>query len=116
PTQFLIIPLNVEFFDVCSSFCEKISSHNIRVYFDDINDSIGKRIREAEKEWVRYILVIGEKEANSENLSIRDRQTGNVKEVSFDDFIKEFKEQTKDKPFSGLNMPRNLSQRPQLMV
>ncbi|MBA4453996.1 MAG: threonine--tRNA ligase, partial [Nitrosopumilaceae archaeon] len=96
--------------------CDKLSSHNIRVDIDDRNDSIGKRIREAEKEWVRYILVIGEKEANSENLSIRDRQTGNVKEVSFDDFIKEFQEQTKDKPFSGLNMPRNLSQRPQLMV
>ena len=116
PTQVRIIPLKDEFYDVCSSLCDKLSSHNIRVDIDDRNDSIGKRIREAEKEWVRYILVIGEKEANSENLSIRDRQTGNVKEVSFDDFIKEFQEQTKDKPFSGLNMPRNLSQRPQLMV
>jgi threonyl-tRNA synthetase len=116
PTQVRVIPLKDEFYDVCSSLCDKLSSHNIRVDIDDRNDSIGKRIREAEKEWVRYILVIGEKEANSENLSIRDRQTGNVKEVSFDDFIKEFQEQTKDKPFSGLNMPRNLSQRPQLMV
>ncbi|MFZ8908990.1 MAG: threonine--tRNA ligase, partial [Nitrosopumilaceae archaeon] len=116
PTQVRVIPLKDEFYDVCSSLCDKLSSHNIRVDIDDRNDSIGKRIREAEKEWVRYILVIGEKEANSENLSIRDRQTGNVKELPFDDFIKEFQEQTKDKPFSGLNMPRNLSQRPQLMV
>ena len=116
PTQVRVIPLKDDFYDVCSTLCDKLSSHNIRVDIDDRNDSIGKRIREAEKEWVRYILVIGEKEANSENLSIRDRQTGNVKELSFDDFIKEFQEQTKDKPFSGLNMPRNLSQRPQLMV
>ena len=116
PTQVRVIPLKDEFYDACSTLSEKLSSHNIRVDIDDRNDSIGKRIREAEKEWIRYILVIGEKEANSDNLSIRDRQTGNVRELSFDDFIKEFQEQTKDKPFSGLNMPRNLSQRPQLMV
>jgi threonyl-tRNA synthetase len=116
PTQVRVIPLKDEFYDVCSTLSDKLSSHNIRVDIDDRNDSIGKRIREAEKEWIRYILVIGEKEANSENLSIRDRQTGNVKELSFDNFIKEFQEQTRDKPFSGLNMPRNLSQRPQLMV
>ena len=116
PTQVRVIPLKEEFYEFCNSLVEKISAKDIRVDIDDRNESIGKRIREAEKEWIRYILVIGEKEANSENLSIRDRQTGNVREISFDDFISEFKEQTKDKPFSGLNMPRNLSQRPQLMV
>ncbi|MDH3203871.1 MAG: His/Gly/Thr/Pro-type tRNA ligase C-terminal domain-containing protein, partial [Nitrosopumilus sp.] len=62
------------------------------------------------------ILVIGKKEANSENLSIRDRQTGNVRELSFDDFLNEINEQTKDKPFTGLNLPKHLSRRPQLMV
>ena len=60
---------------------------------DDRNESIGKRIREAEKEWIRYILVIGEKETNSQNLSIRDRQTGNIRELSFDDFINEINKQ-----------------------
>ena len=61
-------------------------------------------------------LVIGEKEANSENLSIRDRQTGNVIELSFDDFVNEINKQTKGKPFTGLNLPKHLSKRPQLMV
>jgi threonyl-tRNA synthetase len=116
PTQVRVIPLKDEFSDVCESLADKISTHNIRVDIDDRNESIGKRIREAEKEWIRYILVIGEKEANSDNLSIRDRQTGNVRELSFDDFIKEFEEQTKGKPFSSLNTPKHLSQRPQLMV
>ena len=116
PTQVRVIPLKEEFENVCNSLADKISSYNIRVDIDDRNDSIGKRIREAEKEWIRYILVIGEKEANSEKLSIRDRQTGDVRELPFDDFISEFKEQTAGKPFSGLNQPRNLSKRPQLMV
>ncbi len=116
PTQVRIIPIKDEFNDFCKNLAVKISSQNIRVDMDDRNDSIGKRIREAEKEWIRYILVVGEKETNSENLSIRDRKTGNVRELSFDDFIREIKEQTQNKPFSGLNMPKLLSQRPQLMV
>ncbi len=116
PTQVRIIPLKEEFNDFCEKLADKISVNSVRVDIDDRNESIGKRIREAEKEWIQYILVIGEKEANSENLSIRDRQTGTVRELSFDDFLNEIKEQTKDKPFTGLNFPKHISKRPNLMV
>jgi threonyl-tRNA synthetase len=116
PTQVRIIPLKEEFSEFSQILSDKISANNVRVDIDDRNESIGKRIREAEKEWIRYILVIGEKEANSQNLSIRDRQTGDVREISFDDFINEINEQTKGKPFSGLNLPKYLSKRPNLMV
>ena len=116
PTQVRIIPLKDEFNDFSNDLFEKITSSNVRVDIDDRNESIGKRIREAEKEWIRYILVIGEKEKNSANLSIRDRKTGDVREISFDDFLKEINEQTKGKPFTGLNLPVYLSKRPQLMV
>jgi len=116
PTQVRIIPLNEEFYDFCENLTDKISSNNIRVDIDDRNESIGKRIREAEKEWIRYILVIGEKEVNSENLSIRDRTTGNVVELPFNDFLNEIQKQTIGKPFTSLNLPKHLSKRPQLMV
>jgi threonyl-tRNA synthetase len=116
PTQVRIIPLNEEFYDYCDILNDKISTNNIRVDIDDRNESIGKRIRDAEKEWIQYILVIGEKEVNSENLSIRDRQTGTLRELSFNDFIHEIDEQIKGKPFSALNLPKYLSKRPQLMV
>jgi len=116
PTQVRVIPLKEEFNDFTETLAGKLSANNVRVDIDDRNESIGKRIREAEKEWIRYILVIGEKEVNSKNLSIRDRKTGDVKELSFDDFLNEINEQTKGKPFSGLNLPKTLSKRPQLMV
>ncbi|MCV0430175.1 threonine--tRNA ligase [Nitrosopumilus sp.] len=116
PTQVRIIPLKEEFYEFAETLSDKISANNIRVDVDDRNESIGKRIREAEKEWIRYILVIGEKEAHSQNLSIRDRETGDVRELSFDNFIEEFNNQTKGKPFSGLNLPKYLSKRPNLMV
>ncbi|GKS67836.1 threonine--tRNA ligase [Nitrosarchaeum sp.] len=116
PTQVRVIPLKEEFADICDGLTDKLTSKNIRVDIDDRNESIGKRIRDAERDWVRYILVIGEKEANSENLSIRDRQSGNIRELTFEDFINEISEQTKGKPFAGLNMPKYLSHRPQLMM
>jgi len=116
PTQVRIIPLTEEFSKICETLADKLSSNNIRVDIDDRNESIGKRIRDSEKDWIRYTLVIGEKEANSKNLSIRDRQSGNVRELIFEDFISEVNEQTIGKPFTGLNLPKYLSQRPQLMV
>ncbi len=116
PTQVRIIPLKEEFREFAEKLSDSISEKDIRVDVDDRNESIGKRIREAEKEWIRYILVIGEKEAGSQNLSIRDRQTGTVRELSFEEFISEIKEQTEGKPTTGLNLPKHLSKRPKLMV
>ena len=116
PTQVRVIPLKEEFSDFCNALAERISSHSIRVDIDDRNESIGKRIRDAEKEWIQYILVIGEKEANSKTLSIRDRQTGSVRDISFEEFIAEINKQTSGKPFTGLNLPKYLSKRPQIMV
>jgi threonyl-tRNA synthetase len=94
----------------------KLTSSKIRVDIDDRNESIGKRIREAETEWIQYILVIGEKEVNAKDLSIRNRETGELKQLVFEEFVKEIIEQICDKPFSGLNSNRYLSSRPQIMV
>ena len=105
-----------EFLDFSKDIATKLSEKNIRVDIDDRNESIGKRIREAEKEWIRYILVIGEKEANSDNLSVRDRNTSDVRNLSFDEFIDEINEFTTDKPFSKRNMPLLLSKRPIIQV
>ena len=60
--------------------------------------------------------MIGDKELNQANLSVRDRKTGDVKEISFDEFVKEIKEQTANKPFTKINLSRYLSKRPQIMV
>ncbi len=116
PVQVRIIPITEEFDGFSERLCEKISAENVRVDIDDRNDSIAKRIRYAEKEWIRYILVIGKKETESQNLNIRDRQTGNLHEMSFDDFIASIHDQTAQKPFTGLNLPKHLSKRPNLMV
>ena len=115
PTQVRLIPLKDDFLEFATELASKLTEQNIRVDIDDRNDTIGKRIRDAEKEWISYVLVIGEKEVNSPKLSIRDR-TGDVREVSIEDFIKEITDATSDKPISRLNSTLLLSQRPQIMV
>jgi len=116
PTQVRIIPLKDEFLKYCDELADRLSSSDIRVDIDDRNETLGKRIRESETEWIQYTLVIGEKEMGKANLSIRDRKTGNVMELSFDEFVSEIKKQTQGKPFTKLNLSRHLSKRPQIMV
>jgi threonyl-tRNA synthetase len=115
PIQVRLIPLKDEHLEFTTHLADKFIEQNIRVDIDDRNDTIGKRIRDAEKEWISYVLVIGEKEVNSPKLSVRDR-TGDVREVSIEDFIKEITDATSGKPISRLNSTLLLSQRPQIMV
>ncbi len=111
-----IIPIQAEFNDFCESLTDRLTACRLRVDIDDRNESIRKRIRDAEKEWIRYIMVVGPKESGSETLSVRDRVTGGVRDLTFEEFIEETGMQTRDMPFAGLNMPRHMSRRPQLMV
>ena len=116
PTQVRLIPLKDDFLEFTNNLANKLTKQKIRVDIDDRNDTIGKRIRDAEKEWINYVLVIGEKEVNSPSLSVRDRTTGNVRELSTEDLVKEINDATNGKPFSKLNSTILLSQRPQIMV
>ena len=54
--------------------CKQIGSHCIRVDIDDSASTLQKKIREAEQEWVPYIIVVGEKEIESGTLSVRERE------------------------------------------
>ncbi|MDE1726825.1 MAG: threonine--tRNA ligase [Thaumarchaeota archaeon] len=116
PTQVRVIPVKPEFLDYCEKLAEKISQNDIRVDLDDRNESVGKSIRDAETDWIRYIIVIGEKEVSATKLSIRDRKTGTVKELAVDELVKEIKEETNGMPFLRMNMSRYVSKRPQIMV
>ena len=116
PTQVRLISLKDDFLEFATELARKLTEQNIRVDIDDRNDTIGKRIRDAEKEWISYVLVIGEKEVSSPTLSVRDRTTGDIRQLSIEDFVKEIKDATSGKPISKLNSAVLLSQRPQIMV
>ncbi len=116
PTQVRLIPVKPEFLDYCEKLADKLTENEIRVDVDDRNESVGKSIRDAETEWIRYIIVIGEKEVNSTTLSIRDRKSKDPHNFSIEEFIASIKEETKGKPFMRINMGRSVAKRPQIMV
>ena len=116
PTQVRVIPIREEHLKFASDLADKIQKSGIRADVDDRNENLGRRIRDAEKEWIPYIIAVGEKEVESETLSVRRRDGGEGKPVMPDELVDEIKQGTAGKPFSGLNAPFYLSRRPQIMV
>jgi threonyl-tRNA synthetase len=107
PTQVRFIPVSQEHL----AYVEKIALDGIRYDIDDRNETLGKRIREAEKEWIPYIVVIGDKEIAEKMLSVRIRGGGN-KEMSLEDLAAEVKKKIEGKPFKKLPLPKKVSKRP----
>ncbi|MCJ7505668.1 threonine--tRNA ligase, partial [Candidatus Bathyarchaeota archaeon] len=112
PVQVRLIPVNSSLIQYANNLMSEIEEANIRVDLDDRSESLAKRIRDAEMNWVPYIAVIGQKEVETRLLNVRKRETGEQTSVSTVDMIREIAERTKGYPHTRLKMPRLLSQRP----
>lgn len=113
PTQVRIIPVSLEFLNYCEKVLEELESQDIRVDIDDQDITMQKKIRNAEKEWIPYIVVIGEKEIKSNTLSVRIRsEDGKQRTMTKEELVKRIKEETQGKPFRKLSLPKKLSLRP----
>ena len=115
-TQVRVIPVSQEHIVHCEKVLAELTENQIRTDIDDRDETVGKKIRESETEWVRYTIVIGNKEINSDKLIVRDRDEGKQREITLHHLINEVKAQTRDKPYLPLNLPPRLSARPQIIV
>ncbi|MGQ9530844.1 MAG: threonine--tRNA ligase [Candidatus Bathycorpusculaceae bacterium] len=113
PTQIRIISLSDKYVDYCEDLAKKMEENCIRVDIDDRTLTLQKRVREAEMEWVPYIIVVGEKEAESNILAVRDRKAKKIRKMKLEELISEVEEITQGKPFKPLPLPKHLSKRPQ---
>jgi threonyl-tRNA synthetase len=112
PTQVRIIPVSEQFLRESEKLMKQIESSDIRVDLDDRSLSLGKKVRAAEKEWVNYVIVIGEKELNSDVLPVRDRKAGRkTRKIKLQELINEISAEIGDKPFKPLSLPKLLSKR-----
>ncbi len=113
PTQVRIIPVNTSaHLEFCEKLAKEFESSSIRADIDDNEETIGKRIRNAEKEWIPYILVIGDKETSGDKLMTRIRENGKQESLSKSELIGQIKEKTKGMPYKRLPLPVLLSKRP----
>jgi threonyl-tRNA synthetase len=116
-TQVRIIPVGKQHTELCEKIATELSSKQIRTDIDDREESVGKKIRESETEWIRYTLVVGDKELQSEKFTVRDRNEKKQRQdVKLEELVNEIKSQTNNKPYLPLNLPKYLSNRPQIMV
>jgi threonyl-tRNA synthetase len=114
PAQVRLIPISDSFIEKVEEIAKEIAAHCIRVDIDDRPSTLQKRIREAEMEWVPYVIVVGQRELESEVLSVRDRENhGKVQNMKLDELIAKINAKLEGKPFQPLPLPLKLSKRPQ---
>lgn len=112
PTQVRFIPVSEKFLKQTEKIAEGVSKEKVRVDVDDRNESVQKKIRNAEIEWIPYIVVVGEKELKSKKLAVRFRETGKVKGLSKSSLVNIVRKETEGKPLKPLPLPRLLTKRP----
>ncbi len=113
PTQVRIIPVSDKFVPQAQRIADEMENNCVRTDVDDRSFTLQKKVREAEIEWVNFVIVVGQKEIDSGMLPVRDRKLGRIRNLKFEELISEIRKQTADKPFQPLTMPRELSRRPQ---
>ncbi len=86
PRQVRIVPVASTFNDYADSVYKALKDAGIRVEIDDSSDSLNKKVRNAEKMHVNYILVIGEEEENSESVAVRNYKTKDQSVMKTEEF------------------------------
>ncbi len=87
PVQVKVLPISEKFNHYAKEIVDKLRAENIRVEFDNRTEKIGYKIREARNERVPYMIIIGEKEEQEGNLSLRSRDNGDEGSILLKDFI-----------------------------
>jgi threonyl-tRNA synthetase len=113
PTQVRLIPISEKFLENVEEMAKKMDGHCIRVDIDERQMTLQKRVRDAEMEWVPFIVVMGQREIESGLLPVRDRRTGQRRSMKLEQLISEVEEAMTSKPFKPLPLPKHLSKRPQ---
>ncbi|MFA6194822.1 MAG: threonine--tRNA ligase [Patescibacteria group bacterium] len=96
PVQVKIVSVAETHIPACEKLAAEFKQAGIRVEIDDANETVGNKIRKAANEKVPYMLVIGDKEASSPTLAVRDRGAMDTRDISKDDFIAEILDNIKN--------------------
>lgn len=111
PTQVRIIPVTDNHLDYAKEIYQQIRDSNIRVDIDDTAERVGKKIRNAGKEWIPYTIVVGDNEVENNSISVNRRVDNTKEEISIEDLAEEIHTLTKDMPFRQLPLPYMVSKR-----
>lgn len=91
PVQIKILPVSDHFIEYADKIKNELSNHGFRAEVDNRNEKVGYKIRESQIQKIPYTLVVGEKEQNSNSVSVRKYQEGDKGVVELNTFIDELK-------------------------
>lgn len=93
PEQAVVLPISEKFNDYAEQVAKKLDAQDIRVSVDDRNEKVGRKIRDNELKRIPYMLIVGEKEAESGEVSVRKQGGGAQFTQSVDEFAKSIKKE-----------------------
>jgi len=112
PTHLRIIPVADRHIAFAQNLADNLSGTPMRVDIDDRKETVGKKVRQAEREWVSYYIVVGDRELKSNLLSLKSRSATRVQSLTINEIEGIIKENTQKMPFRPLAEHRLLSKRP----
>ena len=112
PSQVRIIPVTRDFLPHSDEVAKVLNDGRVRADVDDSDETVEKRVREAEMLWIPYIIVVGAREKGAAKLPVRIRETGTQRSMSMEELTSEIKQKTTGYPFRPLTVPLHVSTRP----
>jgi len=95
PEKAVILPISEKFNDYAEKVCDFLNNSDICTLIDERNEKIGKKIRDNELKKIPYLLIIGEKEAESGTISVRKQGEGDKGAMKVEEFLKFIQEEIK---------------------
>ncbi|MBP5424426.1 MAG: threonine--tRNA ligase [Paludibacteraceae bacterium] len=86
PDQVVILPISEKYNDYAKKVAEYLDERDIRAIVDDRNEKIGRKIRDNEVKRIPYMLIVGEKEAENEEVSVRKQGEGDMGSLKLEEF------------------------------
>ena len=111
PTQVRIIPVTDNHNEYAEEIYSQLNDLNVRVDIDDTPERVGKKIRNAGKEWVPYTIVVGDNEVENRTITVTRRADDTKEEVTTEELADEIHNLTSSMPFRHLPLPYKLSKR-----
>ena len=103
PVQVQVIPISEHQVDYAKGILQALRDANIRADIDVQNEKVGYKIREAEKQKIPYMIVVGNKEIENNNISVRKHLKGNLGTTDLKSFISSVTQEIQNKTISGLD-------------
>ena len=93
PTQVIFVPISEVHVAYAKELQEQLMDIDIDCEIFDKNDSLNKRVRNAEKQRVPYVVIVGDEEVQNRTVALRNRRTKEQYNLSFDEFMVELSQQ-----------------------